>query len=96
MSGALPFGEYQYWLPAPDEPPRRYWVDMIVAAPPRICEPCSHTWRNGKNAIVAAEYVWTCQPSGYEVPLCGTCVYWWRQNAAADPTLAPARIRSIA
>lgn len=41
-----------------------------------------------------AEYVWHTQ-IGNEIPLCGPCCALWRQNAAEDPALAPARVADL-
>lgn len=43
-----------------------------------------------------AVYVWTCQPSGNQIPLCVDCCAGWRANAVDDPALGPESIRQLA
>jgi hypothetical protein len=61
------------------------------------CDCCLHIIRAGDDEPrrVPAAYMWTCQPSGNEVPLCVSCCAHWRENAAIEPDLLPARIRSL-
>jgi len=40
--------------------------------------------------------MWTCQPSGNDIPLCIECCAGWRRNAVDDPALGPESIRQLA
>lgn len=66
------------------------------------CDCCLHILRVGDDRPrrVPAPYMWVTAaadpegPAGTEVPLCVSCCALWRENAAMDPELLPARIYS--
>lgn len=58
------------------------------------CGCCSRTWRDGQAVRSPAAYIWTFSHGGTEY-LCESCCAYWRQNAAADPELLPARVTTL-
>lgn len=60
-----------------------------------LCDCCSRVIKNGKPGQEPARYAWTGQ-LGYIHLLCVYCCAIWRQNALADPELAPFQIQELA
>ncbi len=60
------------------------------------CDCCLHIVRAGDDQLrhVPSAYMWVTM-AGNRFPLCVSCCASWRQNAAMDPELLPARIYSL-
>lgn len=56
----------------------------------RLCDCCSHIWRDGIRAEKPPVARWECQNTGNLVYLCLDCLNGWFDNADDDPDLEPA------
>ena len=73
-------------------------MPYLTAVP--LCGPCLRIWRwddasgssANKRAEAVYEWIWS---NGNRELLCARCCAIWRQNAAEDPSLTPARIRQL-
>lgn len=75
---------------------------MTTPCPTGRCECCWTIRRPGNlkepmtwPVVSTARYAWTIRSSGRQVRLCVRCCALWRQNAAEDPDLEPARIAEL-
>ena len=75
------------------QPPRQ-WPLHPEAGP--WCDCCLHIIRAGEDRprYVPSAYMWV-HKDGRKTPLCVSCCANWRENAAADHDLLPARICSL-